>query len=152
MNADRVTGLFWLIFALFFIYGSVRLDLGTLHQPGPGFLAFLSATFISLMALIVFLRSFFPGRGFQAKISTLWHGVMWHRQLLVGVLILLYITFLERAGFVLSSTIFLFIMFMWIQKFSWWKAIIISACVSGGLNLLFHSLLKAALPKGILGF
>jgi putative tricarboxylic transport membrane protein len=152
MNADRVSGLFWLIFALSFIYGSVRLDLGTPHQPGPGFLAFLSASFISLMALIVFLRSFFPGRGFQAKISTLWHGLMWRRQLLVGVLILLYILFLERAGFVLSSTIFLFIMFMWIQKFSWWKAILISACVSGGSNLLFHTLLKAALPKGIFGF
>jgi len=151
MGADRVSGLFWLGFGLLCIYGSALLGLGTLREPGTGFFPFLSGCFFALLAFVVLLRSFIPGRGFQAKISSFWKGLNWRRPLAVGLLILVYILMLERAGFLLTSLILLFFMLKWVEKFSWWKALLISASASACTYLLFHTLLKATLPIGILG-
>ncbi len=151
MGADRVSGLFWLVFGLICIYGSVLLELGTFREPGSGFFPFLAGCFFSLMAIIVLLRSLIPGRGFQAKLSSLWEGLNWHRPLAVGLLMLGYILALERAGFFLTSLILLFFMLKWLEKFPWWKALLIPLSASAFIYLLFHTLLKATLPMGILG-
>ena len=151
MGADRVSSLCWLAFGLLCMYGSVSLGLGTLREPGTGFFPLLSASFFALLALVVFVRALIPGRGFQVKISSFWKGLNWSRPLAVGLLILVYILMLERAGFLLTSLILLFFMLKWVEKFSWWKALLISASASACTYLLFHTLLKATLPIGILG-
>ena len=58
---------------------------------------------------------------------------------------------LQRMGFLLTSLILIFLMLRWVEKFSWWKALLISASASACTYLLFHTLLKANLPIGILG-
>jgi putative tricarboxylic transport membrane protein len=151
MKADRLSGLFWLGFGLLCIYGSVLLDLGSFREPGPGFFPFLTGCFFSLLALMVLLRSFIPGRGLQAKISSFWMGLNWSRPLAVGLLIFVYILMLERVGFLLTSLVLLFFMLRWVEKFPWWKALLISASASACTYLLFHTLLKATLPIGIFG-
>ena len=39
-KADRISGVFWLCFSILMIIQSYRLGLGTINQPGPGFLFF----------------------------------------------------------------------------------------------------------------
>lgn len=104
------------------------------------------------MALIVFFQSFFQGKGVQAKISTLWEGVQWRRPVFIGLLLAAYVLALERIGFLLTTFIILGIMFKGAQNFSWWKTTFLSALVSFCAFLLFDTLLKATLPKGIFGF
>jgi len=103
MGADRVSSICWLAFGLLCIYGSVLLGLGTLREPGTGFFPLLAGCFFTLLALVVFVRSLIPGRGFQARISSLWKGTIWHRPLAVGLLMTGYILALERIGFLLTS-------------------------------------------------
>ncbi|MDH4267590.1 MAG: hypothetical protein OEW45_18340, partial [Deltaproteobacteria bacterium] len=88
MKADRASSMVWMGVGLLSIYGSFQLGLGTLGEPGSGFLSFLAGSFICLMALIIFIQSFLQGKGFQVKISTLWEGVRWHRAAIVGLLLL----------------------------------------------------------------
>ena len=152
MGADRISSLFWLVFGLLCMYGSVLLGLGTLREPGTGFFPLLAGSFFTLLALIVFVRSLIPGRGFQASISSLWKGTLWRRPLAVGFLMAGYILALEWIGFLLTSLLVLLIMLKGVEKFPWWKAILISVLSSGSTFLLFHVLLKATLPTGIFGF
>ena len=152
MNTDRVSSLFWLAVGLMAVYGSIQLGLGRLQEPGSGLLAFLAACFVCLMALIVFFQSFFRGKGLQVKISTLWKGVQWHRPVFIGLLLAVYALALERMGFLLTTFIILGIMFKGAQNLSWWKTTFLSALVSGCAFLLFDTLLRATLPKGIFGF
>ena len=152
MGADRVSSLFWLGFGLLCMYGSVLLGLGTLREPGTGFFPLLAGGFFSLLALIVFVRSLIPGRGFQPRIPSLWKGTLWHRPLAVGILMAGYILALERTGFLLTSLLVLLTMLKGVEKFSWWKAILISVLSSGSTYLLFHVILKATLPIGVFGF
>ena len=151
MGADRISGLFWLAFGLLCIYGSVDLGVGSLREPGSGFFGLLSGCFFSLLALFVCVKSFLPGKGYQANFSTLWKGMIWHRPLTVAVLMAGYILALERLGFLLTSLAVLLIMLKVVERFPWWKTLLISASASGCTYVLFHVLLKTALPVGFLG-
>jgi putative tricarboxylic transport membrane protein len=152
LKSDRVSSIFWLAVGLFVVYGSIRLGLGKLQEPGSGFLPFLAAGFLCLMALVIFFQSFLKGKGFQAKISTLWEGFQWRRPVLIGLLLVAYILAMERIGFLLTTFIFLAVMFKGAENLTWWKTAFLSALVSGGAFLLFDTLLKTSLPKGIFGF
>ena len=151
MEADRLSGFFWLIFGCLCMYASIQLDLGSFREPGPGLFPFLAGCFFGLLALLLVISSFIPGRGRENKISSFWKGLNWRRPLTVGLLILFYIFMLEKIGFLLTSLILLFLMLRWVEKFSWWKAFLISASASVCTYLLFHTLLKATLPIGLLG-
>ncbi|MDH4268647.1 MAG: tripartite tricarboxylate transporter TctB family protein [Deltaproteobacteria bacterium] len=152
MKADRASSMVWMAVGLLSIYGSFQLGLGTLGEPGSGFLSFLAGSFICLMALIVFLQSFLQGKGFQVKISTLWKGIRWYRSALVGLLLLVYILVLEWIGFLLTAFLIVLAMIKGVEKLSWGKALLISISASAVCYLVFDKLLKAALPRGLLGF
>lgn len=152
MKADRASSIVWLAVGLLSIYGSFQLGLGTLGEPGSGLLSFFAGSFICLMALIVFLQSFLQGKGFQVKISTLWKGNRWYRSALVGLLLLVFILVLEWIGFLLTAFLVVLAMIKGVEKLSWGKALLISISASAVCYLVFDKLLKAALPRGLLGF
>jgi putative tricarboxylic transport membrane protein len=151
MNAERVGGIFWLIFGLLVVFGAFRLGLGTLQAPGSGFLSFLAGAFVLLTAVIVLAQSFL-GKDNQVKLSALWKDSKWWRPVAVALLMLAYVLILERVGFLLTSFLFLLIMFKWVEKFPWPKAVLVTLAVVTCSYLLFHTLLKASLPQGVLGF
>jgi hypothetical protein len=135
-----------------FIYGSVRLGLGSLGEPGSGLLSFLAGSCLTLMALILFVQSFLPEKGLPDKISALWQGMKWHRSLTIALVLLGYILGLESIGFILCSSILIFLMLRVLEKYSWGKSIMISVVASAFSYLIFSVLLKVMLPKGIFWF
>jgi putative tricarboxylic transport membrane protein len=152
MNAERVGSLFWLAVGLITLYGSYYLGLGKMREPGSGFLPFIAGCFISFMAIIVLLQSFTPKKEARAKLATLWAGVNWHRSLIISFLVLGFILALESLGFILTSFLLLLILFRWVEKFPWKKALIVPLLTLGCTYLLFNIFLKVSLPRGILGF
>ena len=152
MNAERMGSLFWLAVGLISLYGSYYLGLGKMREPGSGFLPFLAGCFISFMAIIVLLQSFTSQKETRTKLAALWKGVNWKRPLIISFLILGFILALESLGFFLTSFSLLLILFRWVEKFPWKKALIIPLLTLGCTYLLFNILLKVTLPRGILGF
>ena len=152
MNAERVGSFFWMAVGLISLYGSFHLGLGDLREPSSGFLPFLAACFICFMAGIVLLQSLLPKKEVQARLSNLWAGVDWHRPLIITLLALGFILVLEWLGFILSGFLLMFILFKWEEKFPWGKAILIPVTTVGLTYLLFGLILKANLPRGVLGF
>ena len=151
MNAERAGGVFWLIFGLAVVYGSYKLELGTFQAPGSGFLGFLAGSFVSLLALVVLLQTFFD-KDKKGSLSSLWKDSKWRRPATVALLILVYILALERLGFVLTSLLFMLTMFKWVEKLTWPKAVMVTLAVVVCSYLLFHTLLKTSLPQGAWGF
>ncbi len=150
MNAERVGGVFWLIFGLVVMYGSFQLELGTLQAPGSGFLGFLAGSFVSFMAVIVLAQSWSGNN--PVKLSALWKDSKWRKPATVALLIVAYVLVLERLGFVLTSSLLMFIMFKGLEKFSWPKAVLVTLAAVFCSYLLFHTLFKAAMPEGFFGF
>jgi len=147
-----VGSLFWFAVGLISIYGSIKLGVGTLREPGSGFLSFLAGGSISLMAMVIFLQSFLRRGELLVKLSALWEGVRWRRPVAIGLILVAYILALERTGFLITSLTTLFVLFKIVEKLSWVKAILISVSISGVSFCLFNYLLKATLPRGIFGF
>ncbi len=151
MNAQRLGSLFWLAIGLISIYGSLLLGLGNMREPGSGFLSFLAGCFICIMAVVVLGQSFIQREEVRAKLASLWEGVNWRRPLIITGLVLGFIVFLEKLGFILSSFLLLFILLKSVEKFSWSKAILIPVITMGCTYLIFDYLLEGHPPERVLG-
>jgi putative tricarboxylic transport membrane protein len=77
--------------------------------------------------------------------------VNWHRSLVISLITLGFILLLEGLGFFITSFLLLFLIFRYVERLSWGKAIIIPVLTLSITYLLFNVFLKSTLPKGIFG-
>ena len=152
MKADQISGLFWIIFSLYVMYGSYKLELGTFVQPGTGFFPFVCAVLIFIMAVILLIQSFIRGMGLPTRTSELWKDLSWQRPGAICLIILGYILVVERIGFVLMAFILVFLLLKVVERHSWKKAFVISFLATAASHVIFNILLKTALPRGIVVF
>ena len=150
-KSDRVSGSFWFLFCLFIIYESYRLGLGTVYQPGPGFLFFWTGIVVAIMALIVVLKSFGAQPAEEVKEAPTGRRTT-TKVVLVLISLFLYAVLMEYLGFfIVTLLLFIFLLGV-IEKKKWWFAVLVSAAVTLFAYLIFETALQSQLPKGILGY
>lgn len=102
---------FWLGLSLFVMMFSYRLGLGGFHSPGPGLTPFLLGFLLLLISLYVLIKSLLEkGRGDETPRegqSRTNYGKIG----LVLVALFAYSFLLERLGFLITTWIFLFLLF-----------------------------------------
>ena len=150
-SADSVSGLFLLLFAIFIAVESYSLGLGEWKNPGAGYFSFAGALILGMMSLKVFVAALRKGSE-QEKSALVFDGL---RRRNVGFVIggmVIYGLVFEKLGFILS-TFLLIVFFLRVIAPQRWRVILLTAflCATGSY-LLFHVLLGAELPKGLLGF
>ena len=150
-SADRISGIFWLLFSVFISIESYRLGLGNVHQPGAGFIFFWTAVAMGVLSIAVFVRAWF-GKKTGARESPVFGKENVLKIILVLLSLFLYAFFMEAMGFIpITLLLFIFLLGM-IEKRRWVFTIFVSVSVTGISYLLFEIWLKSQLPKGILGF
>ncbi len=71
---DQSSSLFWLAIGIGIALFSLKYGIGTLHEPGPGFITFFAGAILTLLSLSLFfssLRDQEDERGLQS----LWAGL-----------------------------------------------------------------------------
>lgn len=150
-KADRISGTFWLIFALITIIESYRLGLGNLLQPGPGFIFFWAGILLGIMSLVILIKTFIKVGQAEAEKPTL-GGVSYTKIILVSLGVFLYALLLEFLGFIIVTTLlFVFILGV-VEKKKWLFTIASSILVTVAAYLIFQTWLETQLPKGLFGF
>jgi len=150
-RADRVSGIFWFLFSVFVSIESYRLGLGTLHQPGPGFLSFWTSVAMGIISIGVLARAWTPMEAGERK-SPIFGKENLLKIPFVLLSLFLYAFFMEVLGFIpVTLLLFIFLLGM-IERKKWRLTIFVSIVVTGISYLLFEVWLKAQLPKGLLGF
>jgi putative tricarboxylic transport membrane protein len=150
-KSDRVSGSFWFLFCLFIVFESYRLGLGTMYQPGPGFLFFWTGIVVAIMSLVVVLQSFRAQSAEEVKEAPTGKRTT-TKVVLVLVALFLYAVLMEYLGFfIVTLLLFMFLLGV-IEKKKWWFAALVSAGVTLFAYLVFETALQSQLPKGILGF
>ena len=150
-KADQISGIFWLFFSGFICVESYRLGLGTLHQPGPGFIFFWTAFVMGILSIAVLIPAWTRKKTGERE-GSLFGKENMLKIIFVLLSLFLYAFFMESLGFI-PVTLLLFIFLLGIiEKKRWGLTIFVSVAVTGISYLLFEIWLKSQLPKGLLGF
>ena len=148
---DRRSSLFWLAAAILICVGSLKLSLGNLGQPGPGFFSFLAGAILALLSIILFLQS--RKGGLEEKGKAFWPNPQGARQMIwMVVALLVYVIGMNYAGFLLSTVLFLGFLFRGIGRQGWLTSVSMTVSTSFVAYLIFQYWLDVQLPRGFLGF
>lgn len=148
MTVHRFAALAWLLLAVVVgLYSLLRLPLGTLGEPGPGFFPAMAATALAVAALVVVLKL---GAGVAAPYWGTREDL--RRRVVVAAAVLGFGLALERVGFVLCTFAFLLVVLRVVYHPRWYVALALSVLVSVGLYVLFNWWLGVELPRGVAGF
>ena len=151
-KADRISGVFWLCFSILIIILSYRLGLGTLHQPGPGFLFFWVNIVLGGMSLAVLIRAWMGKTTEGLRPLTIFGGQNLAKILLVLVALFLYAVFMETLGFILVTLLLFIFLLRIIEKKKWAFAVSTSVVVTAISYFIFQVWLQCMLPLGLLEF
>ena len=149
-------GILWLLLGAGFCAGSFKLKIGTLHNPGAGFIPFLVGSLLIVLGLFMVLSPRLgPGAGSPKKEGgETAKGRL--KNLLTPLYTLLvlfgYVLLLDFLGFIVSSSLFLFFLFKISDPKKWFLPVGLSVTTVLISYLLFSVWLQGQFPRGILGF
>jgi hypothetical protein len=117
---------------IFFATGALKLGVGTLRSPGPGFLPVIMATILILSSL------FTLGRGLIRPVRPI-SRFPWRRHVLMIASVFFYGLLLGLIGFLLSTFITMFILFGLLRGKSSWIMVLIYAAITAMTGWLVFS-------------
>ena len=143
---ERIAAVFLILLGLAVVgYALVKLELGTLKEPGPAFFPVICGAGVVVIAgywLVSNLKNVVPG-------APLWEKGVWIGPLTAIVLITAYAAAMEPLGYLLSTVIFLVAWELAIERERWLKTGIIAICGTVVMYVLFMYLLGVPLPEGM---
>jgi putative tricarboxylic transport membrane protein len=150
-RADRISGVFWLCFAILAMIEAKRLGLGTLHQPGPGFLFFWVNIVLGLMALFVLVRAW-TGKKTEGPPHAIFGKQNVPKIIFVMLSLFIYVLLMETLGFIVVTLLLFIFLLGVVEKKKWYFTALVSVVVTVIAYLIFEVWLQSQLPKGLLGF
>ncbi len=151
-NRDLIGSLFWIGVGFFFCGGALMYGLMEEGVPGPGLLPLIAGTALILLGIGVLVpalrkkgKAKSPGEKFFPERDSL------KKVFLAVVALWVYGMALEYLGFLLVTFLFMFFLLKFIEPQRWSVVLAVSILTAAASYILFQSLLKVQLPKGILG-
>jgi len=145
-TGESLAAAFWLAIALGVTWSGAELGLGTLSNPGSGSMIFwvgVVMTGLALATLVVAVRQ--PS---AAGLGSLWQGTRWWLVPYVAVLLALYAWLMPMLGFIATTMLLLFILFMTIDRQGWIAPPLGAVLITAGVYIVFHRWLGTQLPAG----
>jgi putative tricarboxylic transport membrane protein len=149
-RADRYSASFWFLLSVFVSYQSYKLGMGSLHEPGPGFVFFWTAVIVGLLSLAVVVQSFIEKAGDEENEGRIFTKGGARKVILVIIALFLYALLLERLGFVIMTLLLMLFLLRVIEKKPWRLALLTGITITIVAYLVFEMALQSNLPKGLL--
>jgi putative tricarboxylic transport membrane protein len=149
-RADIIGSIILMHIGIGVVIGSIRLKVGTLMVPQPGFFPFVGGTLLIGLSLVLLVRNLL-GRGTAAQKPGEVFGE-WRRPLILVVTMSVYAAVLEKLGYVLPTAALAAVVLRVLEVTSWKVLVLASLGMSVGTYYLFGRVLGIDLPAGILPF
>ena len=144
--------LFWILIGAGVAFHSWRLGLGRLHQPGPGFVFFVTALLLIILGSIDLAVSRRRKSGPEQTEEGIRLGPRWKKVVLVLAALSIYGYFFEIVGFYPSTFILMVFLFRAVDPTKWVTAIVASGITIAISYGVFEMWLQVPFPRGILEF
>jgi putative tricarboxylic transport membrane protein len=148
-DKDIVSALFWLVLAAGICYGGTDLDLGTLGDPGSGFMFFWLGLIMMGLSLAILLQAI-RHKSSSRDLRLLWSEVRWKKVVYVVAAFSLYALVFNHLGFLLSTALLLVFLFKAIEPQRWSVAILGAVLSVLASYVLFQRWLGTHFPTGSL--
>ncbi len=145
-NAELWGGAIWFAISLFVIEQARRLELGTINEPGMGFMMFWIGLFMAGLSLTIAAQSL---KNDGPSVGSLWAGTRWPKTLVVIATFIAYAFAFSRLGFLLSTIPLMLILLRAIDPVRWVLAIPIGFGAPVLIWWVLKSLLQIQLPSGL---
>ena len=145
-NSELWGGLIGLALGGFVIWSGLKLKLGTINDPGAGFVLFYTGILMCLFAASIIFAALTEG---GPTLGSRWENARWTRPLLVIVCLIAFSFALDPLGFLLSSIPLMLLLLRVVDPVRWTLAIPIAVLVPLGMWWVLKRLLLIQLPSGI---
>ncbi len=147
---DLLGGFFFLSVGIIFAVYARSVDIGTLDEPGPGFLPLWAGVLLGLLSAALILKTVF--KKFEAGAPFFPESDSWKRVGMIVLSLVAYNFLLKPLGFILVTFLFVAFLVKCIFPQTWLKTFAIATLSTAAVQLIFVNLLELRLPKGLLGF
>jgi putative tricarboxylic transport membrane protein len=151
-RSEKSSILFLLVLAAAILCASLKLGLGKLREPGPGFFPFLGGAVLFLASAVRLLLDLLDPGVKEEQAERLFAGTRWRKVLVVIIALAVYAWVLETAGFILCTFFLMLLLLRAVEPKSWRITLIQSAAITLVSYVVFEKGLAVGFPKGILGF
>jgi putative tricarboxylic transport membrane protein len=146
---DLISSLFWLAVGALIAYLGYDLELGTLNEPGSGFMFFWVGLIMIGLSLGIFIQAL-RKEGTAGELKSLWAGVQWKKVVYVLAALVLYAWAFLSLGFILCTALLLIFLFKVVEPQRWSVAIFGAVLSALTGYMVFNLWLGTQLPRGIL--
>lgn len=147
---DILSSLFWMALGMGVCYGGYDLELGTLRDPGSGFMFFWVGIIMVGLSANILIRAL-KMKAEVDRVRILGKDIRWKKILAVLAVLFLYAYAFTSLGFILTTGLLLLFLFKAVEPQKWsWAVLgaIVSTLTAYGV---FQLWLGSQLPKGFLG-
>jgi len=143
MTVDRVLGVGAILVAIPVAVASWRFGVGSPKSPGAGFWPLLIVVAMAGLGLSLILH---PSRDVPSAAT---QDSRWGRLWIALGTMAFYVVTLDPLGFLVATSILLFVQLRWVESRTWRSSAWIAALTALIAFVLFRVLLKVPLPAGV---
>ena len=145
-NSELWGGLIGLALGGFVLWSGLKLKLGTINDPGSGYVLFYTGILMCLFAVSIIYSAVTEG---GPTLGSRWEDARWSKPLLVIVCLIAFAFALDPLGFLLSSIPLMLLLLRVVDPVRWTLAIPIAVLVPTGMWWVLKRLLLIQLPSGM---
>jgi len=151
MTKERGGSLIFLAAGIYGLVFSIGLSFGRWNEPGPAVFPFTLSILLCLSGILWFIRGKRQG-GAQKSADLKGLPLKYATAVQIVGLTGLFILALEPLGYLLTSILYLFFLFLRVCRYRLWLAAVFGILFGAGSWFFFDRLLTTPLPKGFLPF
>jgi putative tricarboxylic transport membrane protein len=145
MNKTRAGSVLLFVAGAYGFIFSLRLPLGKLHSPGAGAFPLIVSILLAISGVFLFASE-------REKLDIDWRALAKEQRTPFQIVVLTagFILGLDRLGYLLASTLYMFALLFWVSRYRLWIAMALAIVLGAGSWYVFAKLFETPLPQGIL--
>ena len=145
-NSELWTGLIGLALGLFVIRSGLKLKLGSINDPGSGYVLFYTGILMCLFSISITIAAVAEG---GPTFGSRWEGARWSRPVVIIVSLIVYAIALDQLGFLISTIPLMLLLLRAIDPVRWTLAVPLAVLAPIGVWWVLERALLIQLPSGI---
>jgi putative tricarboxylic transport membrane protein len=145
-NSELWGGLIGLALGIFVVWSGLKLKLGTINDPGSGYVLFYTGILMCVFAATIIIAAVTEG---GPTFGSRWKDTRWIKPLLVIACLIAFSFSLDTFGFLLSTIPLMVLLLRVIDPVRWSLTIPIALLAPIGVWWVLKRLLLIQLPSGI---